>query len=242
MIRKQILRAQKHSRKDLLEREKTEISEPKLTFDISYYQIFQNRSILQELHLSLAPDKGHKKVFLYVTVVGFRNGKSLKDDLVRAPLPATNEIGRCEACGKKTCSVCNSIRTTTTFTMEADRETFQIQSGTLNFNLEKVLYLWNCKVCGEAHYVGKAKTTFRYRFNNYKSKHGGFRKGNRKIPQKLFHDHDCLDGHLGIDDWDFTFFEQYETRKQLNKRETFWQHRLKTFYSLGFNEKEEYLF
>ena len=117
MIRKQILRTQKHSRKDLLEREKTEISELKLTFNISYYQIFQNRSILQELHLSLAPDKGHKKVFLYVTVVGFRNGKSLKDDLVRAPLPATNEIGRYEACGKKTCSVCNSIRTTTTFTI-----------------------------------------------------------------------------------------------------------------------------
>ena len=146
MIRKQILRAQKHSRKDLLEREKTEISEPKLTFNISYYQIFQNRSILQELHLSLAPDKGHKKVFLYVTVVGFRNGKSLKDDLVRAPLPATNEIGRCEACGKKTCSVCNSIRTTTTFTMEADRETFQIQSGTLNFNLEKY-YIFGIVKC-----------------------------------------------------------------------------------------------
>ena len=33
MIRKQILRAQEHSRKGLLEREKTETSEPKLTFN-----------------------------------------------------------------------------------------------------------------------------------------------------------------------------------------------------------------
>ena len=41
-----------------------------------------------------------------------------------------------------------------------------------------------------------------------------FRKGNRKIPQKRFHDHYCLDDHLGTDDWDFTLFEQCETHKQ----------------------------
>ena len=46
----------------------------------------------------------------------------------------------------------------------------------------------------------KEKNKFRYRFNNYKSKHRAFRKGNLKIPQKLFNDHYCLDGHLGIDD------------------------------------------
>ena len=55
MIRKQILRAQEHSRNDLLEREKAETSEPKLTFNITYYPVFQNiRNILQELHLLLA--------------------------------------------------------------------------------------------------------------------------------------------------------------------------------------------
>ena len=62
-----------------------------------------------------------------------------------------------------------------------------------------------------------------------------------KYPTKVFHDHYCLDGHLGIDDWDFTFFEQCEAHKQLKERETFWQHRLKTFYPLSLNEKEEYL-
>ena len=45
-----------------------------------------------------------------------------------------------------------------------------------------------------------------------------FRKGNRKILQKVFHDHYCLDGRLGIDDWDFTPFEQCETHKQLKER------------------------
>ena len=134
------------------------------------------------------------------------------------------------------------LRTTTTFTTEACGENFKIQSGPLNCNSEKVLYLLKCKMCGEAPNVRKAKTKFRYRFNNYKSKHIVFRKGNRKIPQKLFHDHYCMDGHSGIDDWDFTLFEQCETHKQLKERETFWQHRLKTFYPLGLNEKEEYLY
>ena len=70
-------------------------------------------------NLLLAPDKEHKKVFPDVPVVGFRNGKSLKDDLVRAALPKTNETEMCEPCRKKTCLVCNSRRTTATFTTEA---------------------------------------------------------------------------------------------------------------------------
>ena len=58
MLRKQVLRAREHSRKDLLEREKTETSEAKITFNITYYPVFQNiRNTLQELHLLLAPDK-----------------------------------------------------------------------------------------------------------------------------------------------------------------------------------------
>ena len=67
-------------------------------------------------------------------------------------------------------------------------------------------------------------------------------KETEKYPQKRFHDHYCLDGQLGIDDWDFILFEQCETHKQLKERETFWQHRLKTFYPLGLNEKEKYLY
>ena len=176
MIRKQILRAREHSRKDRLEREKTETFETKLTFNI----------------------------------IG--NGKSLKDYLVRAALPKTNETRRCEPCTKKTCLVCNSVRTTTTFTTEACGEIFKTQSGPSNCNSKKVLYLLKCKVYGEAPYVGKAKTKFRYRFNNNKRKDRAFRKGNRKIHQKCFHDHYCLDGHLGIDDWDFTLRAMCETQ------------------------------
>ena len=171
---------------------------------------------MEELYISLTPNKEHKKVFPNVLFIGFRNGKSLKDFLVRGTLPKISRSGRCEPCGKKTCLVCDSISTATTFTTEACQETFKIQSGPLTCDSEKVLYLLKCKVCGEVPYVGKAKTKFRYRFNNYKSKHRAFRKGNQKVPQKLFHTHYFLDGHSGIEDWDFVIFEQCET--QLKER------------------------
>ena len=97
-------------------------------------------------------------------------------------------------------------------------------------------------MCGEASYAGKTKTEFRYRFNNYKSKHRAFRKKNTKTTQKRFHDIYCLGVHLEIDDWYFTLFKQCETHKQLKEREIFWQKQLKTFHPLGINEKEEYLY
>ena len=72
-------------------------------------------------------------------VVGFRNGKSLKDYLVRAKLPKLDESGRYELCGIKTCLVCDSISTATTFTTKACQENFKIQNDPLNCDSEKVL-------------------------------------------------------------------------------------------------------
>ena len=120
MIRKQILTAREHSINDLSEKEKQQMSEEKLTFKINYYPAFQNvSSTMEELHILSTPNKEHKKLFPDVPVVGFRNGKRLKDYLVRAKLSKLDESGRCESCGKKTCLGRNSISTTTTFTTEA---------------------------------------------------------------------------------------------------------------------------
>ena len=49
----------------------------------------------------LAPDKEHEKVFADVPVVGFHNGKSLKDYLVRAALPETKGTGDMNPVGRK---------------------------------------------------------------------------------------------------------------------------------------------
>ena len=142
--------------------------------------------MLQELHLSLPPDREHRKVFPNELVVGFRKGKSLKDYLVREALCRTNETGRCKPCGKKTCLVCNSVRNTTTLTTQACRKTFKIQSGPLNCNLKKVLYILKFEVCGKAPYIGKVKTKFQYRFNNYKSEHIVSEEETEKYPRIFF--------------------------------------------------------
>ena len=82
MIWAQILKARGESRDSLVERGNTRTPESKFTFNITYYPAFQNvNSILEELQILLAPDKEHKKVFREVPILGFPNGKSLKDYL-----------------------------------------------------------------------------------------------------------------------------------------------------------------
>ena len=77
------------------------------------------------IYILLAPDKEHK-VFPEVPIMGFRNGKSLKDYLVRAALPKTDNAGGSEPCGKGTCQVCVHIITAITFTTKACGEVFKI--------------------------------------------------------------------------------------------------------------------
>ena len=60
------------------------------------------------------------------------------------------------------------INTTTAFATEAWQETFEIQSSPLNCDLKCPLncYILKSKVCGEAPYVGKSNTEFRYGLYN----------------------------------------------------------------------------
>ena len=128
---------------------------------------------MEELQILLAPDKEHKKVFPEVPIMGFLYGKNLKDYLMRAALPKMDNAGDSEPYGKGTCQVYDHIITSNTFTTKACRKVFKTQSGPINCNSEKVLYLLKYKICP---YVGKTKTKFLLRFNNYKSKHQSFRK------------------------------------------------------------------
>ena len=84
--------------------------------------------------------------------------------------------------------------------------TVKIQSGILNCNFQKVAYLLRCKVCLEPLYVGKEKTKFRGRFNNYKSANRFYRK-KPKESQQRFHKQYGKHIHDGIDDWQFTLIE-----------------------------------
>ena len=113
----------------------------------------------------------HRKVFEDTPLVGFRNGKSLKNILVRAILPkidsSKNEPGS-KKCGKTNCEVCHNLVSTNEFESTTTGEKFKIQKGPLNCNSEKVVYLITCKVCRKQN-VGSTEPEYRDRFNNYKS-------------------------------------------------------------------------
>ena len=64
MIRKEILRARTVPRDALLEKVYNQKKKDKITFNITYHPVFRDvRKILKELHVILASDDGHKKVF-----------------------------------------------------------------------------------------------------------------------------------------------------------------------------------
>ena len=74
----------------------------KITFNLSYYPVLQNvKKILAELDLLLTPDVAHEAVFTNVPIIGFKNGRSLKDYFVRAVLPKVDAEGRSTPCGGK---------------------------------------------------------------------------------------------------------------------------------------------
>ena len=123
----------------MLEKEHNHPEENKLTFNITYYSAFQNtKTILEELQILLASDKEHQKVFPNVPIVGFRNGKSLKDRLVRASPPILNQTLGSESYGKRNCQLCQFIVNTDTFSPITTGETFKINKDPLNCNSKKL--------------------------------------------------------------------------------------------------------
>ena len=77
--RKEILRARKISKNELLDKEKSQGNVTKLTFYVTYYPVFRHlKSQLKELYVILACDEDHKKVFPEVPIIGFKNNKNLK--------------------------------------------------------------------------------------------------------------------------------------------------------------------
>ena len=110
VVRQEILKARKIPRNELLEKERSQPEENKLTFNIKYYPAFLNiKTILEELQILLAPDKENRKVCPNVPIVGLCNGKSLKDHLVRASLPILYQTSGSEPYGKRNFQVCQFI-------------------------------------------------------------------------------------------------------------------------------------
>ena len=113
LVRKEILKARSQSRETLLDKEKRSRNDDRVTFNITYYPVFKNiRIVLEELHILLAPDEQHRKVFTDIPRIAFKNGKSLKDHLVRSVLPKIDVAGNSGPCGGKrpSCELCKLMK------------------------------------------------------------------------------------------------------------------------------------
>ena len=131
-------------------------------------------------------------------MVGFRSGKSLKDQLGRASLPILNNtLGR-EPCSKRSYQVGQFIVNTDTFCPITTDETLKINKGPSNCSSKKAVYFSEFKKCKNPC-VSKAQTKFCMKLNSYKSAHKSF-KSKKQGTQKLFHGHYVQDDHEGKDD------------------------------------------
>ena len=102
MVHKKILRARAIPSNALLEKVINQEKQNKITFSIIFHPVFRDvRKILEELHVILASDDGHKKVFPHVPMIGFKNNKNLKAHMIRSQLPDLDEVGRSKLCGGK---------------------------------------------------------------------------------------------------------------------------------------------
>ena len=82
-----------------------------------------------------------KRVCSEVSIIDFKNAKSLKDHLVRAVLPELGREGRSKPCEGANCSyeVCESVKDTTNFKKAESEETFDILKGPLVCNSNNVI-------------------------------------------------------------------------------------------------------
>ena len=79
MVRKETLQARAIPTDALLEKVNNQEKQNKITFNITCHTVFRAfRKILEELHVILASNDGHKKVFLDVLMIGFKINKNLK--------------------------------------------------------------------------------------------------------------------------------------------------------------------
>ena len=239
-MQKQILKARKFSRAELLNSQRKKENEDKLVLNITYHpSLAKLKVMMTRIHLLLTPDNEHNNVFRDVPIIGFRRAKSLKDILVRAKVPQIKNKGWCVPCKGPICEICKHIVPTRNFTSSTTKRTYEIRPENLNCRSKNVVYLISCKTCHK-QYNGSSKE-FRARFNNNRCAHRNFCE-NMKVKRELFHAHFANGAQSGESDWEVRLIDQSDSTEDLRKRESFSQHELDTFQPNGLNEREVALF
>ena len=71
---------------------------------------------MTKIHLLLAPDNEHNKLFRDTPFTRFRRANSLKDTLVRAKIPHIKNEDRCGSYKASSCKICKYIVPARSFT------------------------------------------------------------------------------------------------------------------------------
>ena len=180
-----------------------------------------------KLQPMLAASEEHKRLFPQQPHVAFRRASNFKDNLVRAKLlPVQGDsVKGCFRCGKSRCQVCKFMSEGDKFVCHVTGKEYNINSR-FDCDSSGVVYSLGCKVCG-MQYVGSTYTSFRTRFNNFKSCCRRFEKG-EMVTQADFQRHFELAGHHG-------FIENVKVQVidrifgESRVRKGFWQFKLGSF-------------
>ena len=100
--------------------------------------------------------------------------------------------------------ICKQDVTTKTFRSFSTQREYCIKPDNLNCRSNNVVYLFSCKTCSKQS-TGSVES-FRSRFNNYKSPHSNFIKGNA-VKELSSHAHFEDDKHYGMIDWEITLID-----------------------------------
>ena len=197
------------------------------------------QKVLNEAQILLTPNEEHKSVLgEKAPKIARRKPHTLKDYLVRAKITKRHtEESKIAGCNGKRCQVCHYFEERCEFEY-ADGNKCNIRKGVINCNTDLIVYKFNCSSCCK-QYVGRRITDFCYRFDNYKS---AFRKVSKsrktpKVNQERFHQHFKLPEFNDIDNRRVTLTDRADNRKELRRRERFWQQKQNTFFPHRLNEK-----
>ena len=240
---KQEVVSQQIHRVDAIDRETLLIKHPKqnnietLTLILTYHPALKNvHEILHKAHRHTLKSPRLQYVLPTPPRVAFRNDKSLKDKLVRSKLknPNRRDPGNYK-CGSNLCQICNIISLENEFTDRHRSKTYKINFD-FDCNSQCVIYLITCKVC-QKQYVGSTITTFRKRFNQYKSNIKLYSEGRRGMKQEKLISHFFTDKHHGTYDDIKVQIINYCDANDQERREDFWIFNLNTLEPNGLNNK-----
>ena len=138
------------------------------------------------------------------------------------------EESKSARCNFKCCQVCQCIEETNEFE-DADGNKYDIRNGIINCNADFTFSSFCYRSCSK-QYVGSSVADFCCQFNNYKSAFWKVSKSGKpsKVNQEYIHLYFKLPRHNGMGDWRVTLKDRADNRKELRRRESFWQYKVKT--------------